>query len=106
GPPDARAGGQSAPLAGGRASRRLEDLLRRPPLQLRDQLFAQFRIRLEEANRLLAALAQSLAVAGEPGARLLNQGGVDCRVEDTTPVGDPLVIEDVELRRPERGGHL
>src|SRR5207245_932065 len=72
----------------------------------RDQVLSQLRSRRDEANRLLPALAQPLAVAGEPGARLLNQRGVDCRVEDATPVGDALVIEDVELRRPERGGHL
>src|SRR5207249_2271912 len=94
------------PPAGRWTSRRLEDLLRCPPLQLRDQLFAKFRIRLEEANRLLPALAQSLAVAGKPGASLLNEGGVDSCVEHAAPVRDALVIEDVELRRPERWGHL
>src|SRR5439155_1171452 len=53
-----------------------------------------------------AANSRSLAVAGKPGASLLNQGGVDSCVEYAAPVRDALVIEDVELRRPERRGHL
>ena len=57
---------------------------------------------LEEAYRLLPSLAHPLAVAGEPGARLLHQGGIDRGVEHTAPVGDALVVEDVELSRLER----
>src|SRR5438552_15121678 len=88
---------RSASPAGRPVSRRLDDLLRRLPLQLRDQLFAELRIRLEEANRLLPALAESLPVAGKPGTGFFHQRSVDSGVEHAAPVGDPLVIEDVEL---------
>src|ERR1700753_2612935 len=59
-------------------------------------------IGLEQGLRILAALAEPLAVIGEPGAGLLDNAGLDAEIEDFSHLGDALAIHDVELDLFER----
>ena len=43
-----------------------------------------------------------IAVVAEPGARLLDQAGLDAEVEDLADLGDALAVHDVELDLLER----
>ena len=46
---------------------------------------------------VLAALADPLAVVGEPGAGLFDDAGLDAKVDDLAQLGDALAVHDVEL---------
>src|SRR5205085_5486263 len=52
---------------------------------------------LQEGFGVLAALAEALAVIGEPGAGLFDHAGLDAEVEDLAHLGDALAIHDFEL---------
>src|SRR4029079_8271611 len=60
------------------------------------------RIGLEERFGVLTALADALAVIGEPGAGLLHHAGLDAEVEDLAGFGDAFAVHDVELDLLER----
>src|SRR5262249_10713429 len=60
-------------------------------------LLRDLAVGLEERLGVLAALADALAVVGEPGARLLDHAGLDAEVEDLAGLGDALAVHDVEL---------
>src|SRR4051812_14453593 len=60
------------------------------------------RVVLEELARIFAALAETLAVEGEPGARLLDDAGLDAQVEQLAGLGNALAVHDVELDLAER----
>src|SRR5450755_185316 len=51
-------------------------------------------------------LAEELARVGVPGAGLLDDAVVDAHLDDLTLARDALVVEDVEVRRLERGRDL
>src|SRR5436190_8684784 len=51
---------------------------------------------LQEGFRVLAALAETLAVIGEPGAGLFDDAGLDAEIEDLAHLGDALSVHDVE----------
>src|SRR5688500_1994238 len=61
---------------------------------------------LEEGARVLPALADALAVEGEPGPALLDDAGLDPEVDDVPRMADALAVEDVELDLAERRGEL
>src|SRR5207253_6834775 len=46
---------------------------------------------------VLAALAETLAVIGEPGAGFFHDAGLDAEIEDLAHLGDALAIHDVEF---------
>src|SRR5215216_900441 len=54
----------------------------------------------------LAALAQPLAVIGEPGAGFFDDAGLDAEIEDLAHLGDAFAIHDVELDLLERRRQL
>src|SRR5712672_3760723 len=54
-------------------------------------------IGLEERLRILAALAEPLAVIGEPGAGFLDDAGLDAEIENFSHLGDALAVHDVEF---------
>src|SRR5512133_3098454 len=60
----------------------------------------------EEVAGVLAALAELVAVVGEPGPRLLDEADVHADVEQAPLLGDPLAVDDVELGGAERRGQL
>src|SRR5918994_6790748 len=60
----------------------------------------------EEVAGVLAALAELVAVVGEPGPRLLDEADVHTDIEQAPLLGDPLAVDDVELGRAERRGQL
>src|SRR5450631_2970959 len=64
------------------------------------------RILAEELARVVLALADLLALVGVPGAGLLDDAVVDAHLDDLTLARDALVVEDVEVRRLERGRDL
>src|SRR5687767_10521556 len=70
------------------------------------ELRADLRVLLEERLRVLAALADALAVVGEPGARLLDDAGLDAKVDELARLGDALAVHDVELDLLEGRRHL
>ncbi len=51
----------------------------------------------EEGLGVLAALADALAVIGEPGARFLDDAGLDAQIDQFAGLGDAHAIHDVEL---------
>src|SRR5438552_1409103 len=51
---------------------------------------------LEERPRVLAALADALAVIGEPRARLLDHARLDAEIDQLAGLGDALAVHDVE----------
>ena len=55
---------------------------------------------------VLAALAEALAVVGEPGAALLDDPVLDAEVEQVAFARDALAVHDVELGLAERRRHL
>ena len=59
---------------------------------------------LEELLGVLAALAEALAVVGEPGAGLLDDAGLDAEIDELADLGDALAVHDVELDLLERAG--
>src|SRR6185295_15753333 len=61
---------------------------------------------LEELLDVLAALAETLAVVGKPGAALLDDPLVDCEVEEVAGSRDAFSVHDVELGLAEGWGHL
>src|SRR6202171_708074 len=74
-------------------------------------LRGHIRIGLEERLRVLAALAEPLAVIGEPGAGFLDDAGLDAEIENFSHLGDALAIHDGEFdlldrRRPLSFHHL
>src|SRR5258708_6995941 len=63
-------------------------------------------IGLQERLGVLAALAEPLAVIGEPGAGFFDDAGLDAEVEDFAHLGDALAVHDVELDLLERRRQL
>src|SRR6202167_290127 len=63
-------------------------------------------IGLEEDFGVLAALADTLAVIGEPGARLFDNAGLDAKIDQFAGLGDAFAIHDVELDLLERRREL
>src|SRR5262245_51395343 len=61
---------------------------------------------LEEELGVLAALADALAVVGEPGARLLHHAGLDPEVDELAVLRHALAVHDVELDLLERRREL
>ena len=55
----------------------------------------------EELPGVLLALAELVALVGEPGAALLDELRVDAHVQEASLLGDPLAVDDVELGLPE-----
>src|SRR5207302_1569687 len=51
---------------------------------------------------VLAALSDAHAVIAEPGARFLDQAGLDPEVEDLADLRNPFAVHDVELDLLER----
>src|SRR5262249_61459527 len=64
------------------------------------------RMLLEERLGVLAALADALAVVGEPGPRLLDDAGPRPEVGQLADLGDALAVHDVELNLLEGRGEL
>src|SRR5580700_6953973 len=63
-------------------------------------------IGLEEAFGVLAALADALAVVGEPGAGFLHDAGLDAEIDQFAVLGYAFAIHDVELDLLERRRQL
>src|SRR6202451_609403 len=63
-------------------------------------------IGLEKAFGVLAALADALAVIGEPGAGFLHDAGLDAEIDQFAVLGDAFAIHDVELDLLERRRQL
>src|SRR5262249_8217778 len=79
------------------------------PAFLADGLFdlgGNGRILLEEGLGVLAALADALAVVGEPGAGLLDDTGGGTEIDQFAGLGDALAVHDVEFDDAERRRHL
>ena len=57
---------------------------------------------LQEGLGVLAALAEALAVVGEPGAGLFDDAGLDAEIDQFADLGNALAIHDVELDLLER----
>src|SRR6478735_103016 len=66
----------------------------------------QLRVVAQEAAGVLHALAQLVAIVGEPGARLFDQAVLDTHVDDAALTGNALAVDDVELGDFEGRGHL
>src|ERR1700730_12385822 len=60
----------------------------------------------EEYLGVLASLADALAVEGEPGARFLDDAGLDAEIDELAELRDALAIHDVELHLLEGRGDL
>jgi hypothetical protein len=60
----------------------------------------------QELARVVAALADLLAVVGVPGARLFDDLGVHAHVDDLALAADAFAEQDVELGGLERGETL
>src|SRR6185437_5752024 len=58
---------------------------------------ADRRVLLEEVLGVLAALADALAVIGEPRARFLDDAGIDAEIDELAALGDALAVHDVEF---------
>src|SRR5260370_20006 len=69
-------------------------------------LCGDVRIGLEKSLGVLAALADALAVVGEPGAGFLHHAGLDPEIEDLAGFGDTFAVHDVELDLFERRREL
>src|SRR5690606_10875078 len=89
----------------GVAQQFLGDLVGRGPDRLLDGV-GDVGVGLEEVAHVLAALADALAVVGEPAARLLDDAGLDAEVDDLAQLGDALAVHDVEDDLAERRGDL
>src|SRR5262249_35212046 len=76
-----------------RVHRRQAEPLAQPAVDLG----ADVRVVLQELPRVLAALADALAVERVPGPRLLDHLVVHPEVEQVAFLADPLAVEDVEL---------
>src|SRR5580698_10865197 len=63
-------------------------------------------IGLEEAFGVLAALADALAVIGEPGAGFFDDAGLDAEIDQFAVLGHAFAIHDVELDLLERRRQL
>src|SRR5205814_4343486 len=61
---------------------------------------------LEVELGVLPALADPHALIAEPGARFLDQSGLDPEVEDLADLGNALAVHDVELDLLERRSDL
>src|SRR6478735_6917449 len=59
-------------------------------------------VALEKGFRVLATLADALAVVGEPGAGLFDHAGLDAEIDQLAHLGDALAVHDVELYLLER----
>src|SRR5215218_6879047 len=75
-------------------------------LDLLLDLAGQLGVVAEEVAGVLAALAELVAVVGEPGPRLLDQADVHADIQQAALLGDPLAVDDIELGRAERRGQL
>src|SRR5260221_2812072 len=64
------------------------------------------RVFLEEVLGVLAALADALAVIGEPRARFLDHPGLDAEIDELAALGDALAVHDVEIDDLEGRRHL
>src|SRR5277367_1040591 len=76
---------------------------------LPDRRFDFFRdigIGFHEGFGVLAALADALAVVGEPGAGLFHDAGLDAEIDQLAGLGDALAVHDVELDLFERRRQL
>src|ERR1700744_5358172 len=60
----------------------------------------------QEGTGILLALAELLALVGEPGTRLADEALIHTHVDQRAFTADPLAVEDVELGLLERRGHL
>src|SRR5207247_9301925 len=78
------------------------DSLSDPPLDLASHVG----VLGQELGRVLPALAELVALVGEPGAALLHDLQVHAAVEEAPLLGDALSVDDVELALPERRGDL
>src|SRR5215468_10556314 len=61
---------------------------------------------LEEAFGVLAALADALAVVGEPGARLFDHARLDAEIDQLAALRHAFAVHDVELDLLERRREL
>src|SRR5262245_5374330 len=61
---------------------------------------------LEEAFGVLAALADALAVVGEPGARLFDHARLDAEIDQLAALRHAFAIHDIELDLLERRSEL
>src|SRR5919201_6815976 len=64
------------------------------------------RVGLEEGLGVLAALADALAVIGEPGARLFDHARLDPEIDQLAALRHALAVHDVELDLLERRREL
>ena len=88
-----------------RQDRRRPSKPRRLPLSSADRILdplGDVWIFLEVDLGVLAALADPNAVVAEPGARLLDQPGLDSEVEDFADLANAFAVHDVELDLLER----
>src|SRR5271155_5561805 len=65
-------------------------------------LFGDIGIAFEECLGVFAALADALAVIGEPGAGLFDDAGFDAEIDQFAGLGDAFAIHDVEFDLLER----
>ena len=73
---------------------------------LRLDLLRHVGVLAQELLGVLAALADALAVEGEPGAALLDRAALGAEVDEVALAADALAVEDVELDLAERRRHL
>ena len=89
--------------------RRLQHLVDDQPCVLAHGLLdlgADLGMLLQERLGVLAPLADALAAEGEPGARLLDDAGLDAQIDQLAGLGDALAVHDVELDLLEGRRHL
>ncbi len=64
------------------------------------------RVLLQVRLGVLAALADAVAVVGDPSPRLLDDPGLDAEIDQLADLGDAFAVHDVELDLLERRGDL
>src|SRR5207247_10919670 len=69
-------------------------------------LIAEVDVLREERARVLAPLAELLALIGEPRTGFLDDLQIDAGIEERAFLGDALAVHDVELALPEGGRDL
>src|SRR6202035_2571794 len=65
-------------------------------------LVADIVVLLQIELGVLAALADALALVGEPRAGFLDDAGLDAEIDQLTGLGDALAVHDVEIDDLER----
>src|SRR5699024_9329174 len=75
-------------------------------LDLLFNLVREIRVVFEEVPHVLLALTQLVALIRVPGAGLSDDAVLHPHVDEAAFAGDPLAVDDVELRLLERRGHL